>query len=172
MGAVGQEVGMKALWIWTGVTFVVSGALQLLFFVFTIVGIGMGGVLAFGAAPFNEPGMEEMGSLLLGMYILWFFCTLIAGSIHLVGGIHVLMGKRNPILIWTAVGVTVLSLATVYCALPALVGSILGALAMLLPMADDVESEVIIPPTAPAEPVKLKPAEGPARPFDPPREQI
>ncbi len=120
---------MRAFWISAGVMFVIAGSLEALFFLLSCLGVGMGGAVTFGVLPTDDE--PWVGALILGVYSLTFFATLIGGALHLVAGAAIIAGRRPRMLTWAAVVGSLVPMVTVYCAFTSLVAGVLGLLALV-----------------------------------------
>jgi len=122
------------MWVPTGIAFLVAGVLELTFLglsvLGTLMGAGMTGVALFGGMRGDE---AFLGPMLLVFYGLWLFCTIVAAPVHLVAGVAFVTGRRNRTLLIAATVVSLLPLATVYCAPFALVAGVLGLVTLLAP---------------------------------------
>ncbi len=119
-------------WIPAGVAFLIAGVLELLFLGLSVLGTILGGVMTVGSL-LGELQDEAalLGPLLFLFYGLWFAATAVAGPLHILAGVSILMGRRNRKLLWVATGVSLLPVATVYCAPTSMVAGVLGLLAAI-----------------------------------------
>lgn len=125
-----------ALRIAAGIAFVLAGALEVMFLALSIVGTLMGGAMSIFALSGEMRGEEMLvGPALLVFYGLWLLCTLVAGPLHLVAGVRMLMGYQDPRLAWVAVIGSLLPLCTVYCGPTSLLAGLLGLVAIIVPLA-------------------------------------
>lgn len=120
------------IWIGAGIAFLISGLLELLFLALSLLGVGMGGVLTAGSLA-GELRNEEavIGPLILVFYGVWFLATLVAGPIHVVAGGMMIAGRRSRRWLWTATVVSLLPVATVYCAPTSLLAGVMGLICAL-----------------------------------------
>lgn len=127
---------MSALRIAAAIAFIFAGALEMLFLGLSVTGTLAGGAMSVFALT-GELQAKEMllGPALLLFYGLWFLCTLIAGPLHLVAGIRILMGHQDKRLMWAAVVSSILPLCTVYCAPTSMIAGILGLVVIIVPAA-------------------------------------
>lgn len=135
---------MFALRIAAGIAFVFAGALEMLFLGLSVTGTLAGGAMSVIAltGEFRDKEML-LGPALLLFYGLWFLCTLIAGPLHLVAGVRMLMGYQDKRLLWAAVVSSILPLCTVYCAPTSMLAGMLGLAAIVVPIA---QAQVREPP--------------------------
>lgn len=120
------------IWIGAGIAFLISGLLELLFLALSLLGVGMGGVLTVGSLAGELRNEEAMiGPLILVFYGIWFLATLVAGPIHIVAGGMMIAGRRSRRWLWTATVVSLLPVATVYCAPTSLIAGVLGLICAL-----------------------------------------
>lgn len=120
------------IWIGAGIAFLISGLLELLFLALSLLGVGMGGVLTVGSLAGELRNEEAMiGPLILVFYGVWFLATLVAGPIHIVAGGMMIAGRRSRRWLWTATVVSLLPVATVYCAPTSLIAGVLGLVCAL-----------------------------------------
>ena len=119
-------------WIPAGVAFLIAGVLELLFLGLSVLGTILGGVMTVGSLLGElQDEVALLGPLLFLFYGLWFAATAVAGPLHILAGASILMGRRNRKLLWVATAVSLLPVATVYCAPTSMVAGVLGLLAAI-----------------------------------------
>ena len=121
------------LWPIAGVAFLVAGLLEVMFLALSFLGVIVGGAMTVGTV-LGELRHEEafVGPVVLIFYVVWFVATLVAGPIHLVAGVSMIVGKRSRTLLWAAVVASLFPVATVYCAPTSIVAGVLGLIALLV----------------------------------------
>lgn len=114
-------------WMPAGIAFLVAGLLEVLFLALSLLGVVVGGVMSVGAV-MGELRHEEalIGPLVLIFYGLWFCVTAMAGPLHIVAGGMILAGSRNRKVLWAATAVSLLPVATVYCAPTSIIAGVIG----------------------------------------------
>lgn len=121
-----------SLWTATGVAFLFTGILELLFCGLSLLGVLTGGVMTAGSLAGELRDWEALlGPLLLVFYALWLGITIISGPLHVYAGGAILAGNRSRKLLWAGTGVSILPLATVYCAPTSILAGVLGLVTAL-----------------------------------------
>jgi len=124
---------MLRLRLAVAITFLVSGILEVVFGLFSIIGVVTGLTLSAGDVPYELRELQGLGSLLFWLYLIIGLAAWIGAIAHLVAAARMLRGHQDPGVVWAATIASIFPLFTVYCALPSLVAGILGLLVLLLP---------------------------------------
>ena len=121
---------MRGVWQATGVTYIVVGALEAMWFLISVLGVGVGALMSAGAIP-TDPDDQLMAPVMLGMYAVWLVLSGIAAAVHVWGGIEIVRGRHDKRwLVWAGVVLGFVVILTCYCAPFGITASVLGLVAL------------------------------------------
>lgn len=112
------------------VSFFASGALSMMFGLFSVLGTAMGG-LATGAFFLTLDEDMLIGPIILVFYGLWMVVCLVVGALHLYAGYALATRKPKGGWMWAAAGSGLALAVTFYCAPFGLLSAVLGVWAIL-----------------------------------------
>lgn len=112
------------------VSFFVSGAMAVMFGLFSILGTAMGGV-ATGVFVLTLDEEMLIGPLLLAFYGVWMVVCLVVGAIHLFAGYRFATGAPKGTWTWVAAASGLALAITFYCAPFGLISGVLGVWAIV-----------------------------------------
>jgi hypothetical protein len=122
-----------AWWTPAGVAFVVAGVLEVMFLFLSVLGTILGGALTVTSIAGSLPPEDAFVAVLVFLfYGVWFLATVVAGPVHVVAGVAILVGRRYRPLVWVATALSLLPLATMYCAPTAMIAGALGLVALIV----------------------------------------
>lgn len=125
------------MWVPAAVGFIVAGVLEVLFLCLSLLGTLMGGAMTVGSVTGALQGEDAVvGPIIFLFYGVWLVATGIAGPLHLFAGGSILAGSRNKKVLWAATAVSLLPMATIYCAPTSIIAGVLGLVAAVTPDPD------------------------------------
>jgi len=134
---------MKGIGLAAAIVTLISAILELIFAVISLIGTITSVLMLSGVMPATGSDPAEPW-IVFGVYLTLFVLVSIAGALHLMASIALLRNKPNPVLLWAAVGASILPVCSCYCAITSIPAGILMLLYLVLPQNDGPDPDILV----------------------------